>query len=335
MRATIAQVAARAETSPMTVSNVLRGRDKRVSEPTRQRVLEAVRELKYVAVRSAMQNRHVETRIIGLVVDKIQITKSSIGANTYEGLQEGAREHGYDLLTLLRVPPTWGLAHQELTFLDRRCDGFIFVNPLNRQGALELLVEHDIPVAACYSVDVPQGVSTVIPDNATAMMIAVKHLKNRGHSRIAHVVGDAWHSDSRERREWFQHYMREEGLRSYADGILERDDEKGEVPIAALKSILQRKKITAFACSTDALALDVWTKLESLGLQVPRDISIVGMDDIAAGALRGLTTVRNPFYEIGKAAVESVCARMQGQDGAVTNKILPVELIERSSVRAI
>src|SRR5690349_18607437 len=98
MRTSIRDIAAKAGVSAVTVSNVLRGRESRASEETRARVLEVVRELRYVPVAQPMtQSRHAQTHIIGLVFDHVE-PEDFWGTHTFRGFRAGAMQHGYDLL---------------------------------------------------------------------------------------------------------------------------------------------------------------------------------------------------------------------------------------------
>src|SRR5689334_14129267 len=112
MRPSLRQIAERAGVSSQTVSNVLNNRNSRTSEETRQRVLCAVRELNYIPIRRpAMQNRHVETRAIGLVfLDEmkfLQDLRERLGWHTFAGMRDRARHHQYDLLLLFRAQTDW------------------------------------------------------------------------------------------------------------------------------------------------------------------------------------------------------------------------------------
>lgn len=172
----------------MTVSRVLSDRSHTVAEETRQRVMQVVRELEYVPVgQPATQSRHVETRILGLIFDGTPF-EGLWGLPTFLGLREAAMAHNYDLLTLLRVRPDWMLDQEELQFLDRRNDGFVFIAPEGRYSTIETLVRHQLPVVACYIADVPEGVPTIVLDNAGAMRMAVEHLVGQGHQRILHLT---------------------------------------------------------------------------------------------------------------------------------------------------
>lgn len=328
MRTSIRDVAERAGVSPVTVSNVLRGRDGRASEETRERVLEAVRELNYTPVSGpAIQSRHVETRIIGLVFDHVE-QDDYWGATTYRGLRDGALEHGYDLLTLLRARPHWMLDNEELKFLDRRSDGFVFVVPRDRYGVLETLVEHRIPCVACYIDDVPEGVATVVVDNKGAMRQSVKYLVARGHRKIAHLAYHPERIDFHQRMKGYRAAMKANGLSRYAQVVIGDEKDGWQAQVIEL---VEEKGVTAFACANDLFALILWNLAKERGWRVPQDLSIVGMDDTPETLERGLTTLRFSSEEVGRRAMQSLVHLINGE-AVPRREVLPVRLVERTSV---
>ena len=335
-RSSIRQVAARAKVSAKTVTNVLRERAI-VAPETRDRVLEAVRALNYIPVRSAMQNRHVQTHVISVVFDHTSRQSGtgwhSLDMATLEGIRDGAQQEGYDLLINLRRQPEWMRDREEHWLLDRRSDGFIFVNPRDPQRTRKLmdaLVRHQIPVVGCFTTDVPTGVGTVIADSDLAMRLAVEHMARHGHSRIAHLAGAEWHSETRLRREGFRRAMLDCGLQCPAGCIIETGQWSENNPIA-MESLL-RQDFTAVVCWNDDLAVELWAAAEAAGREVPRSLSIIGVDDTYAARTRGLTTVTNPFGRIGREAVEVVQGLINGDAYETCHRRLPVELIERQSV---
>ena len=194
MRSSIRQVAARAGVSPMTVSNVLRDRADKMGEETRQRVLQAIHDLDYVPVRAAAQNRHVTTNAIGVVF--LWKMEAAVSYPTFFGMCHRARELDHDLTVFLRSEPDWVKPGTEAQFLDRRCDGFIFVGDKQRTIS-EVLIRHRIPVAECFSVYPSPGAARILSDNASGMHQAVRHLAERGHRRIAHLARGLWQHGSR------------------------------------------------------------------------------------------------------------------------------------------
>ena len=332
MRTSLRQVAQHAGVSHITVSRVLSGHADQVSPATQTRVLEAVKVLNYVPVASpASQRRHVETRIIGLVFDQVEM-HGGLGASLYEGLRLGAMRRGYDLLMLLRSGPEWAPDREEVQFLDRRSDGFIFVAPIRRQRVLQALVEQGIPVVACGSVDVPPGVGRVLSDNADEMRQAVEFLHRHGHRRIMHIAGPSWNSDHRLRTAGFAPAMHALGLAAFSQQVFGCDDDWVD-PRAALDAI-QGAGATAVLCGNDMIALNLWRAANENGLKVPQDFSLIGIDDTPDGAHAGLTSVNTNLPALGQATIEAWVQLRQGASWNEVSLVTPVRLVERGSVCA-
>ncbi|BDI28784.1 LacI family transcriptional regulator [Capsulimonas corticalis] len=342
MRASIRQVAQAAGVSPMTVSNVLRGRTDIVVEQTRERVLQAARDLNYVPVRTSTQNRHVRTNAIGVVFLHSHRPDGPIGYPTFLGMYDRARELDHDLTIFLRAEPDWVKPGTEAQFLDRRCDGFIFVGS-NRPEITTALTENKVPSVECYSVAPAPGAARVVADNAGGIRQAVMHLANHGHKRIAHIAGPQWNLEAQERLKGFRAAMQEQFgpdcwdcvIHAETWGQIQRfhnangavDDVTLPIVEAALAT-----GATAFVCANDLLALALWQFAEDRGLRIPRDLSIIGVDNILQADYQGLTSIDIPFEEIGRAAVDAVLALEKGDSTGEASRILPVELIPRSSV---
>ena len=334
MRSTIRQVAERAGVSRTTVSNVLLGRHDLVAPSKRDSVLQAVKELNYVPVRSALQNRHVPTWAIAVPMSDPAKINWVINSGTHQGICESAMRHGYDVLMMLRPDPDWASERSEVQFLDHRSDGIVFASPLLResQSTFEALVQHKIPAVACYRRDVPDGVAWVDPDNQSAMLQAVSHLVEMGHTRIAHLTEDGQELfDTLERRRYFAEAVRHYGLPQCADWIV--TGRFYEISLQVVQQILDLGA-TAVVCHNDLLALNLWTVMEADGLSVPDDLSIVGVDGIDAPA-RGLTSVEFSFAEIGRKAVDSLVAQIEGQPAEECCYAVPVQLKARKSVKKL
>ncbi len=314
----------------MTVSRVLNDRNgSSVAEETRQRVLQAVRELDYIPIaQPAMQSRHIETRIIGLVFDGTAF-EGLWGLPTFLGLREAAIKHSYDLLTILRQTPEWALDQEELRFLDRRTDGLIFIVPNNRKKVFEALLREKIPAVSCFISDVPDGVPSVAIDNFGALQLATKHLLDCGHQRILHLTIKDTRADFAERKAGYEQSMREAKLKPLVLSARNFSDEKFT---AKFLQTLIRHRITALACASDGLALSAWDYVTANGLKVPDDLSIVGMDDLNKAAERGLTSIRFSCEEIGRKAFEAIMQLAQGGANPIGNSVVSVELVQRLSV---
>ena len=351
MRATIRQVAARAEVSRMTVSRVLQGRRHQVNDKTYERVLAVIQEMDYVPVRPVTQNRPQQTNAIGMVPYHRNPSRNLIDSLTFEGLCDGASNNGHDLFIMLRAEAEWMANREELRFLDRRCDGFIFISPGARewQTALETLVQHEIPAVVCYRRDVPDGVAWVDPDNERIVELALDCLQQRGHRNIAYlggpkttlaqsellanVSGPRTNYDDESRIAHFR--ARLSGAKGAPDEplVLHPADDEWNLARDEVQQLLAAGA-TAVMCVNDHLALQLWEHLEALGLRVPDDFSIVSVDNQQKAALHGLTSIGFGYDEVGSHAVQTWLELSRGADAAQCSHVVPVHLVERNSVAA-
>ncbi len=332
MRSTIRQVAERAGVSRTTVSNVLLGRNDIVAPEKRDMVLQAARDLDYVPVRSTLQNRHVETRVIAVPFNEPSKIGWAINSGTYAGLCEQAMTQSYDVLMLLRSDPDWAVERSEVQFLDRRSDGIIFASPINGEGpqTFEALIRHEIPAVVCYRRDLPEGIVWVDVDNRAAMYGAVEHLWKMGHRRIIHLSEDLQLSfDNRARRGHFSEAMHQFGLGGWADKVVET---QYFAATPALAEEILAMGATAVVAMNDLLAIDLKKVMEQSGLNVPHDLSIVGVDGLEAEAY-DLTTMEFSFSDIGRSATQALVARINGQSAQRCSRQVPVRLIKRGSVQ--
>ena len=332
----------------MTVSHVLNGRKSAMGAQTYERVLEAVRELNYVPVRTAAQNRHVETNTLALVPYYRNPSRSIVDSATFEGLCDSASQHGYDLFIMLRGEAEWMANREELRFLDKRSDGFIFISPGigEWQTALQTLIEHKIPAVVCYRRDVPAGIPWVDPDNMGIIDMAVNHLVKQGHSRIVYMSGPSSAASDSEllpnlsgiranydnvaRIGYFQERMQELGHsepEQFVHHISSIDWKLTEEDIQRIFDM----GVTGVICG-DLFALQLCDAIEAKGGTVPETLSIVSIDNGVEAAHRGLTGIGFGFDEVGRAAVKAWIEFYGGAEAADCCKIVPAQLVERNSV---
>ncbi len=347
MRSTIRQVAERAQVSRMTVSRVLQGRKEQVSEDTYARVLSVMQEMNYIPVRPVMQNRHIQTNTIGLVPYHRNPSRNLLDSLTFEGLCDGASGHGYDLFIMLRGESEWMANREELRFLDRRSDGFIFISPgvHEWQTALETLVQHKIPAIVCYRRDVPEGVAWVDPDNKRIVQLAVRHLLTHGHTRLAYLSGPKTSPSGNGLLANLSgprvNYDDEVRIRAFHEGlraahlpealVLCPGDSDWTLTRTEVQSLLD-SGATGVICANDHLALQLWDHLNAMGLSVPDDLSIVGVDNQHHATNRGLSSIGFGYDEVGRHAVQAWIELRGGAPANTCCKVVPVHLVERASV---
>lgn len=336
----------------MTVSHALNGRKQYMSADTYERVLRSVQELKYVPVRPARQNRHVETRAVGVVPFHADLSRTVLDSQTYGGLCEGARKHGYDVLVMLRDDSDWMINRQDVRFLDRRSDGFIFMGGGfgEWQEAFQVLADNAIPTVACYRRDVPPEIAWVDPDNEGIICQALDCLKRHGHRRIAYLGAPVidpvqagrdpnwlvsrcsphFSYDDVERRALFNSIMEQDEHWEH-HLILDAADSHWNVLPEVLRQ-LQEQEITGVVCVSDFIGLQFLDLLEANGLRAPEDMSVIGIDDFPEAAGRQLTSIAFGYREIGRQAMDIWIELRAGKTPAECSRVVPAHLIERSSV---
>jgi len=336
-RPTIRNVAVCAGVSVASVSNYLNHRG-RMSDLTRQRIRAAVEQLNFTpsALTQAIRERH--TSILGVLTIGMhhlgEVDGSSLAPAMLRGFYDGAADAGNDLL-LYTNGPGCDRGDRGLRFLDGHIDGLLWVSPTLREPYMERVVAAGLPVVALLTRLVPNGAGFVTGDNFGAMHSLVTHLAERGHRRIAYA-GPVNFSDLIDRQEGYRLALAEHAL--LWDPALQI---KGENLNELLENCRQTLDSwltlpdppTAIMCFNDSLAAGFAELLHTRGLRVPEDIALTGFDDspIAVRAAGGLTTVRQPFRQMGRLAVESLLGLIQGTLAAPPELTVPLELIIRAS----
>jgi DNA-binding LacI/PurR family transcriptional regulator len=327
-------IAAMAGVSQSTVSRVLNDAPTRVpiAPETRERVLRAARELGYRPNPLARGLRGSATMLLGAVVRDIT---DPFFAGAIEALTIEAMAHGYNVV----LGHAHGRADEALaltTVLEtRHCDAIILFGDMQNQPRLLAdLKDSVVPVVALWQGTSPLQVPTVDVDNRAGIRAALDHLTGLGHERIAFVSGRPL-GDVRERKAAFEEYLRERFGNIEGSPVREavNTPEGGERAFAELVSLDPAP--TAIVTSTDTLAIGVLHAAWSAGLSVPRDLSVVGFDDImfASHTVPALTTLRMPMAAIVRAGVDMAVdlAKNGRREGEPAVEVIAPSLIVRQS----
>lgn len=331
MPITIEDVARRAGVSTATVSRALRGLP-HVSTTTRASITQIALDLGYVPSRSASTLASGRTRTVGVVTPHIA---KWFFAQTIEALEKQLRAVGYDVL-LLVLPP--GPTSSRLVFdpeeLRQRVDAVAVLTVPLTGGELDGLRGLGLPTV--FVGGSVAGAMSVRIDDVAVGRTATEHLIALGHRHIGHIGGDPneplnFHAPVDRRAGWMQ-ALRDAGLRPSkrldVPGYFTVDG--GRQAMRALLA-LDRPPTAVFAAS-DEMAFGVLTEARAAGLQVPGDLSVVGVDDHELAGLFGLTTVSQPVLAQGGAAAAMLLDAIGGTAEHVQEHLLlPVRLIERTS----
>ncbi len=298
MVAGIADVASRAGVSVATVSRALRGLPN-VAEPTRRRVLDAAKELDYVAHPHASRLAAGRTRTIGMVVP---LFTQWYFTQVVHGAEAVLAAQGYDLL-LYNVggPQSRERFFSTLPFR-RRVDGIILIDLALTEAEADALDGLAEPVALVGSTG--GRFPTVSIDNRAATATATRHLAGLGHVRIATITGSPddglRFTAPIERLEAHRAVLAERGLPSGPE--LERPGgftlQGGAL---AMRRLLPARP-TAVVAASDEMAIGALRSLREAGCSVPGDVSVVGFDDHELAAFVDLTTVAQPVVSLGEVA---------------------------------
>lgn len=325
----IRDVALLAGVGVATVSRVLNGRA-HVAEPTRERVLAAIHELGYRPSSVARNLSLGRTRVVGVVVP---FFTSPSAVERVRGVVDVLSQSPYDLsLFDVEAPDRQRRAFELLGRADR-ADGLLVVSLVPPAPAVELIEHARIP---CVIVDAfhPRLPHLVVDDVAGGTM-ATKHLLDLGHERIA-FIGDKppdeyrFHS-SRDRTIGFERALAAAGL-SAPEGYVREGTPSRHVARSIAAELLTRPdRPTAIFAASDTQALGVLEAARDLGLDVPRDVSVVGFDDVEIASYAGLTTVRQPLFESGRRGAELLLSALDGQALPAQRETMPLELVVRAT----
>jgi LacI family transcriptional regulator len=337
--ATVRDVAARAGVSIATVSRALRGHAN-VEPATRRRVEDAARALNYRPSGVARSLRLRATRTIGLIVTDIE---NPYFPQIVSAVEDAARERGYSvLLADGRREPEREIESLEV-LAERQVDGLIIASTTLTLRHQVRIREVPCPVVIVNSESTVSAVPAVLSDNAAGGRLAAEHLLGLGHRRLAYLAAPS--ADDRavhERIEGVRAILWEQGFSRGSLIIVPAAPGVDGGAMAAVMAVGADATLSSLICSNDLTAIGAVRGLRSLGLVVPRQVSVVGFDDIemAAHVDPPLTTVRQATDEMGHWAVASLLQRIDvgreataGQVGGTPGRTvrLPVTLVIRDS----
>ncbi len=326
---TIKDIAKAAGVSPSTVSRALN--DSPLINPrTRERIKELARKLGYERNELARSLVKGRSKALGLLVADIT---NPFFAEITKGVGDVAHGRGYGLI-LCNTDDDPRREHSYSLLLRRkRVDGLILTSVTLEDPNLVELARSGVPLVLvsrlCRSVDAPY----VTVDNRLGARLAVEHLLELGHRRIACITGPKEIDSSRDRAEAFQEVLEEAGLRVPRGWVVFTDFtwEAGER--AAGRLLARKRRPTAIFAANDLIALGVMVAAHKAGIPVPDGLSVVGFDDIAFASLPliRLTTVAQPTYEMGRIAAEWLLDVIEGKRRRKLRKTLKPKLIVRAT----
>jgi LacI family transcriptional regulator len=330
--ATLRDVAAAAGVHPATASRALNPSTKPlVSEDTARRVAEAADRLGYRPNPVARSLRTRRSNTIGVLIPDLN---NPLFPPIVRGLEDRLAQSGY--VALLGNTDT-DLAKERLIFGQmraRQVDGFLLATATAGSPILAEAVASDLPLVLMDRTSGDYPFSAVSVDSEQGVRAAVTHLASLGHTRIGHIAGPPAASTGEARLRGFYAGMAAHGLPVSAEQVacasaysLEEGLRCGGELVAAYGGL------TAIVAANDMLAIGCYAALDAAGLDCPRDVSVVGFNDMPfIDRLRPpLTSVRFPHYQLGTEAATLLIERIEHGHAPVKTLFLAPELVIRGS----
>jgi len=327
-KVTLKTIAEHLGLTPGTVSAALNNSAaaRSIPEHTKQRILNAARELKYRPNFFARTLRLQRTFTIGVIASEIG---DAYGSQVINGIEQYLQQRNYFFLTVVHRHDPKLLSSYSQLLLSRGVEGFITVDTSVSEVP-------PIPTVAVAGHRPVAGVTNIVLDHKKAVRLALEHLKDLGHKDIAFLKGQPFSSDSASRWSAIGEVAEELGIRVRPELTvqIEGADSSPSLGYPVGKELLARREpFTALFAYNDISAIgSIWAFREA-GLRVPEDISVVGFDDIPGMAFSNpaLSTVRQPLIRMGQIAAQTVVDQIEGRGEYVPEIAIEPEFVERSS----
>jgi LacI family transcriptional regulator len=332
---TIKDIANEANVSVTTVSNVIHGNYKHVAQDTVERIRRIIEKNNYIPNMTARSLVNKLSKIIAVINRVVPEKSGNFISDPFhsifiEGIERKLRERGYYLMvrTIYNENELFSLLH------NWNMDGLILTG-LFQDEFFEKLVVASIPFVLVDSYIDNYKVLNIGLDDVKGGYMATKYLIDKGHRNIVFASPIIKHNGVVEKRfKGYKKALQEAGIPFANKNVYQQEINIVE-GIELGHKLSLRTDITAIFATADILAAGIISGLNEKGGRVPEDFSVIGFDDLYISSLTAprLTTIHQDVQEKGKIAAESLIKVIEGASDIEYNIILPVELIERHSVK--
>jgi LacI family repressor for deo operon, udp, cdd, tsx, nupC, and nupG len=328
-RASIKDIARLAKVSHSTVSRAL-SRSPLVNAATAERIRQIAQQTGYrpsAAARSLVTSR---THTIGVVVTDIT---DAFAAEVVRGIEDAAAAHDYSILLANSNADADREMRVVQCFEERRVDGIIVTS--SRVGSVyaALLSRTAVPIVLLNNQHPSDFLHSVMIANAEASNLATRHLIQLGHKRIAYIGDRFGRQSDTERFAGYRAALDDADIAFQPEYVVHGDGKAQGGGEAMRKLLCLRRRPTAVFCYNDMTALGAMNAIRERGLNIPRDVSVVGFDDLFFAEYTDppLTTIRQPMRDMGRRAVETVVGLIAGSSSTHNTKITGELIVRRST----
>jgi LacI family transcriptional regulator len=333
-RTDIRTIARLANVSIATVSRAINGIPT-VNAEMAKRVWEVVEALDFVPNTQARALVSGRSRLFGLLISEIT---NPFFPELIQGFEDVAIEHGYEILVSSTNYDPKRMSNCIRRMIERKVEGVAVMTFGIEEPLLNQLANRQVPLVFVDIGPDRPGISLLKVDYERGIRQAVAHLTKLGHTKIGFVSGPLRLNSATSRLQAYQGAMRSAGLSARQEWTLEGDHTL-EGGVAAMERLIEQKeRPTALLCSNDMTAIGVMHTAWRAGLNVPRDLSVVGFDDIhlAAMMMPPLTTIQMSRYDLARAAFGALRGFVEEPEAQAGRQeiVIPTELIVRESTGA-
>ncbi|EGR2122682.1 substrate-binding domain-containing protein [Vibrio cholerae] len=329
--ATMKDIARLAGVSTSTVSHVI-NKSRFVSDEIAERVNNAAQQLNYAPSALARSLKMNRTKTIGMLVTT---STNPFFGEVVKGVERSCYHQGYNLILCNTEGDNQRMKASINTLLQKRVDGLLLMCSTLEGERLDVFDRYpDIPIVVMDWGPILFASDKIQDNSLQGGYMAAKHLIECGHKEIGCITGPLIRHQAQMRYEGYKRALAEAGIAINPDWIVESDFEC-EGGYQAFEKLYQRGKLpSALFVSNDMMAMGVIQAASQRGLRVPDDLSLIGYDDvhIAKFMTPALTTIHQPKYRLGKAAIDTLLYRLENPDTTAQVVQLEPTLVVRSSV---
>ncbi len=332
-RITLRNIADAAGVSASTASRALAGSGQ-LAESTRNKIMDAADRLGYQSPSRKIrlsQTASLDRRgIVGVVVAALH---NSFYPYLVDRLHDELDDLGFDMVLIIDEV-TRDRASRKLRHLIDTLDGVVVTTATIGSPMVEFLKDRKKPTVLAIRSNMRHNVPVTESDNFMAGVEALRHLISLGHRQIGFLMGPETTSTTMGRLKGAKSVLRDCGI-ELDERLLFHTEFTHEGGYSACMQLLRLSSPpTAMFCANDVIAVGALEAIQKMGLRVPQDISVIGVDDIpmASWEMISLTTIRQPIAEIGSMAAKLISeAIRKGSIGQPKNYIFPTSLVARST----
>ncbi|EMK6855556.1 substrate-binding domain-containing protein [Vibrio cholerae] len=332
--ATMKDIARLAGVSTSTVSHVI-NKSRFVSDEIAERVNNAAQQLNYAPSALARSLKMNRTKTIGMLVTT---STNPFFGEVVKGVERSCYHQGYNLILCNTEGDNQRMKASINTLLQKRVDGLLLMCSTLEGERLDVFDRYpDIPIVVMDWGPILFASDKIQDNSLQGGYMAAKHLIECGHKEIGCITGPLIRHQAQMRYEGYKRALAEAGIAINPDWIVESDFEC-EGGYQAFEKLYERGKLpSALFVSNDMMAMGVIQAANQRGLRVPDDLSLIGYDDvhIAKFMTPALTTIHQPKYRLGKAAVDTLLYRLENPDTTAQVVQLEPTLVVRNSVRKL